>query len=66
MGTSVQSVAEARVAAAKPDQYLIWVRERDASRFQEPGWVKLEPPRNGAVLFVHRGREVQAVRKSAS
>lgn len=62
MGSSVRSVADARVESRKPDQYLIWVREREASRFQEPGWVKLEPPRNGAVLFVHRGREMQAVR----
>ena len=58
MGSPVFSAVAARRAARKPSRYLLWVTEVDASRFQEPGWVRLEPPRNGAVLFLHREREL--------
>lgn len=63
MGRSILSIVEARRAARLPDQYLVWVKEKDAARFQEPGWVKLEPPRDEAVLFVHPQRELTAVRQ---
>jgi hypothetical protein len=63
MGQTILSIAEARRAARLPDQYLVWVKQRDAVRFQEPGWVKLEPPRNDAVLFVHPQRELKVARE---
>lgn len=62
MGRLILSIVEARRAARLPDQYLVWVREKDAVRFQEPGWVKLEPPRDDAVLFVRQQRELGVVR----
>lgn len=62
MGRIILSIAEARRAARLPDQYLVWVKQQDAVRFHEPGWVKLEPPRDNAVLFVHPQRELSAVR----
>jgi hypothetical protein len=65
MGNPVLSAAGARRAASEPDRYLVWVTEVEASRFQEPGWVRLEPPRDGAVLFVHRQRELGAARARA-
>jgi hypothetical protein len=46
-----------------PDQYQVWVKLNDAAKFQEPGWVKLEPPRDDAVLFVHQQRELSVVRQ---
>jgi hypothetical protein len=63
MGHPVLSIAEARRAARRPDQYLVWVKQQDAVKFQEPGWVKLEPPRDDAVLFLHRQRELSLVRQ---
>jgi hypothetical protein len=63
MGHTILSIAEARRAARLPDQYFVWVKQQDAVRFQEPGWVKLEPPRNDAVLFVHPQRELKLVRQ---
>lgn len=63
MGRSILSIVEARRAARLPDQYLVWVKQQDAVKFQEPGWVKLEPPRDDAVLFVHPQRELSAVRQ---
>lgn len=62
MGHSVLSLDDARRAARRPEQYLLWVKAAYARQFREPGWVKLEPPRNGAVLFVHRGREARLTR----
>jgi hypothetical protein len=63
MGRTILSIAEARLAARSPDQYLVWVERKDAVSFREPGWVKLEPPRDDAVLFVHPKREQTAVRQ---
>jgi hypothetical protein len=63
MGHPILSIAEARRAARLPDQYLVWVKQQDAVKFQEPGWVKLEPPRDDAVLFIHRQRELSVVRQ---
>jgi hypothetical protein len=44
MGHTILSIAEARRVARMPDQYQGWVKLNDAAKFQEPGWVKLEPP----------------------
>ena len=62
MGQSILTTVEAQTAAREPGQYYLWVRESESKQFAEPGWIKLEPPRNGGVLFVHRGREAQALR----
>jgi hypothetical protein len=58
----ILSVTEAREAALEENQYALWVRELEAARFNEPGWVKLEPPLHGGVLFLHRERERCAIR----
>jgi hypothetical protein len=63
MGHAILTAAAARRAALDCEQYLLWVRQRDAQQFNEPGWLKLEPPRDGAVLFVHRQREFCAIRR---
>jgi hypothetical protein len=44
MGHTILSIAEARCVTRMPDQYQGWVKLNDAAKFQEPGWVKLEPP----------------------
>jgi hypothetical protein len=62
MGDPVLSAADARRVAEEPNRYFVWVSELEARRFQEPGWVRLEPPRHGAVLFVHRQREIKVAR----
>ena len=63
MGHTILSIAAARRVARMPDQYQVWVKLNDAAKFQEPGWVKLEPPRDDAVLFVHQQRELSVVRQ---
>ena len=63
MGTFIRSIADARKRARRPNENLIWMSTRAAALFSEPGWVKLEPPRNGAVLFIHPLRRIRAVRK---
>jgi hypothetical protein len=63
MGNSPLSIDEAREAAREPAKYLIWVKQRQAQLFTEPGWVKLEPPRDGAVLFLHRERKIRDARR---
>ena len=63
MGRIILSLVQARQAARHSDQSLVWVKQRDAVKFQEPGWVKLEPPRDDAVLFIHVQRELSAVRQ---
>ena len=65
MGQVVLSVADMRAAAREPTRYLLWVSEKQARLFGEPGWVNIEPPRDGAVLFVHCEREVAAVPRAS-
>jgi len=62
MGHPILSVKDALEAASEPTCYLVWVREPEAQRFRKHGWIRLEPPREGAVLFVHRQRELRAAR----
>ncbi len=64
MAAPILSIEAARRASQQPSKYLLWVRQADAKQFAEPGWVKLEPPRDGAVLFLHRQRELRVVRAS--
>jgi hypothetical protein len=65
MGTptlTVLTLNDARTAAREPNRYLLLIAESQARHFREPGWMKLEPPRDGAVLFIHPQREVMVVR----
>jgi hypothetical protein len=57
------SLDEARRAARDARRYLLWLDKREARLFKEPGWVKLGPARNDAVLFVHPAREIQTARQ---
>ena len=43
-------------------EYAVWVQERQAKLFNEPGWIELLPHRDGAVLFINRERENRAIR----
>jgi len=54
--------AALEAAARKPTCYLLCVDQREAPLFDAPGWVRLEPPRDGGVLFIHRERELMVVR----
>jgi hypothetical protein len=56
-------IAEARRVAEDTGRYLLWLNESEAALFREPGWLKLEPPRDGRVLFVHPQREIRAARQ---
>lgn len=57
------ALSAALEAAQDPATHLIWVLEGEAGAFQEPDWVRLEPPLGGAVMFVHRERQ-QLARRS--
>lgn len=58
----VVSIREARrIAQDTTTQYLIWVDERQAKQFREPGWIALQPPRDGGALFLNRERERRAL-----
>lgn len=60
---NAMSLDEARRAARDGGRYLLWLDRREARQFREPGWVKLGPSEDGAVLFVHRAREIQTARQ---
>lgn len=57
------SLEEARSAANDVGRYLLWLDKKQARQFKEPGWVKAGPSQDGAVLFVHRAREIQTARQ---
>ena len=57
------SIAEARRAAKDSGQYLLLLDESQACFFEEPGWIKLEPPRQGRVLFMHPNRKIRVARQ---
>jgi len=61
MSLCVVSVVEARRIVRHTTEYLVWVDERQATLFKEPGWIELRPPRNGGVLFLNRDRERRAL-----
>lgn len=65
MARTVFSLVEAKQVACDPTAYLMWVKESDAARFAASGWIRLEPPREGAVLFLHRERQQAALGKHA-
>jgi len=63
MPTTLLSAAAALDAAAStPTCYLLCLDQREACLFSAPGWVAIAPPRDGAVIFVHRERELLMVR----
>ena len=39
---------------------------RALTDFREPGWEELQPHRDGAVLFLHRDRELEVARASGT
>ena len=57
----VVSILEARRIVKHTGEYLVWVDERQAKLFKEPGWVELKPHRDGGVLFLNRDRERKAL-----
>jgi hypothetical protein len=63
LGQTVLSLAEARRLARDSGQYLLCLDETQALLFQEPGWIKVEPVRGGAVHFVHPDREIRVARR---
>jgi hypothetical protein len=62
MGHRIVSVREAQRIVKQTSEYAVWVQERQAKLFKEPGWIELLPHRDGAVLFINRERESVAVR----
>jgi len=57
------TAAAALTAAREPLCYLLRIVQSEACAFSGPGWMRLEPPpRDGSVLFIHRERELLAVR----
>jgi hypothetical protein len=63
LGQTVLSLAEARRVARESGQYLLCLDETQALFFKEPGWIKIEPSRSGAVHFVHPNREIRVARQ---
>jgi hypothetical protein len=57
----VVSIQEARRIVKQTTEYLVWVDERQAKLFREPGWLELQPHRDGGVLFLNRDRERRAL-----
>ncbi len=57
----IVSALEARGIVKRTTNYLVWVDERQAKLFREPGWVELKPHRDGGVLFLNRERERRAL-----
>ena len=62
MGIPVLTAREAWAASHEPTRYLLRLVESEAPLFRAPGWKRLDPPRDGAVLFLHQQRELLAVR----
>jgi hypothetical protein len=57
MAQTILSLTEAKRAARDPATHLLWVQQTQAAAFREAGWVRLEPPRDGGVMFLHRERQ---------
>jgi hypothetical protein len=62
MALPTLTAADALTAAREPLCYLLRIVQSEASGFSGPGWTRLEPPRDGVVSFIHRERELLAVR----
>jgi hypothetical protein len=57
------SLAVARRLSRVSGQYLLCLVVTQALFFKEPGWIKIEPSRSGAVHFVHPNREIRVARQ---
>jgi hypothetical protein len=62
MALPMLTAVDALAAAREPLCYLLRIVQSEAASFSGPGWTRLEPPRDGSVLFIHRERELLAVR----
>lgn len=60
MARTILSIADARRAARDPAVHVVWVAQEHAEAFREEGWVRLEPPRDGGVMFLNRVRQEAA------
>jgi hypothetical protein len=65
MGHRIVSLREAQRIVRQTNEHVVWVQERQAKLFDEPGWIELLPHRDGAVLFINRERERLAARAKA-
>jgi hypothetical protein len=63
MAETILPIEAARRASKDSGRYLLWLDEAEARLFREPGWLKLEPARDGRVSFVHPQREIRAARR---
>jgi hypothetical protein len=59
---TIMSAVQATAVARHSSRYMLWIFEADASAFKEPGWTRVEPPQEGAVLFLHVVREISVAR----
>jgi hypothetical protein len=50
----IRSLLRALRAAKDTGTHFLWIAEGPAKLFHEPGWVELQPHRDGAVLFLNR------------
>lgn len=66
MARTILSLGEARRAVQSPGVHLLWVAEGQAKDFSEPGWIRLEPPREGGVMFLHRERQQAALQHEST
>ena len=62
MAPPLSSTAAAAAAARDLTCYMLRIRQSEADRFDQPGWSRLEPARDGYVVFIHRERELLMVR----
>jgi hypothetical protein len=62
MDLPLLTAADALAAAREPLCYLLRIVQSEASGFSGPGWTRVDPPRDGGVVFIHRERELLAVR----
>lgn len=60
MARTILSIADARRATRDPAVHVVWVAQEHAEAFREEGWVRLEPPRDGGVMFLNRVRQEAA------
>jgi hypothetical protein len=50
----IRSILSAQRAAKECGRQILWIAEGPAKAFHEPGWVELQPHRDGSVLFLNR------------
>jgi hypothetical protein len=50
----IRSILSAQRAAKDTGRQILWIAEGPAKLFHAPGWVELQPHREGSVLFLNR------------